>query len=185
MNTITTAAAAAIIAQGEKSAFNKVEIVEFVAGLVEGVLLENHLSEFNTCFKDVEYDGAQMFDAVTLFAKKDLTDIMSALTHIGNVFLSMPKDLIDCTHVASNLQRIEAWATPFKNPKEALPLIWTNLLTNYVAMIHNLDTMNTKFAAHDIQGAGVSAALILELGLGPISVAEEAKDIEEIKPTHW
>ena len=179
---ITATAAAAIFAQGEKSAFNKVQIVEFVAGLVEGVLKENHLNEFNTCFQDVEYDGVQMFDAVTLFAKKDLTDIMSGLTHVGNIFLQMPKDLIQCTRVSSNLNRIEAWATPFKNPKAALPMIWANLLSNYVPMIHNLDIMNTKFAAADIQGAGTAAALILELGLGPISVAE---DIEEIKPTHW
>jgi hypothetical protein len=162
---------------GEKAAFSKDQVLKFVSGLILGSLKENHLTEVLQCFNDIQYVSEEMTVAVQDFAAKDLPSIMDAIQHIGNIFVKLPQDFVDCTSMTNNMARIEAWAAPFKNPKEELPKIWTNLLANYVAMVHDLNLMNGKFAKSDIEGAGELAAEILELGLGPVKMAQTPDDI--------
>ena len=164
--------------------FTKDQIIKFTSGLIIGALSSNHLTEMQHCFTDVTYAGGEMFLAIEDFKKKDLPSVMDALTHVGNIFLRLPKDLKDCTgaQIKKELVRLEAWAAPFKNPKEELPKIWSNVLQNYVEMIHDLDLMNQQIAKHNDQGAGVDAALILRLGLGPIKLAD---DVDTIPVTQW
>ena len=167
---------------GEKAGFNKEQVQQFVSGLIIGSLKENHLDEVLRCFNDVQYAAEEMTVALQDFSKKDLPSIMDALQHIGNIFLQMPHDFVDCTSMTNNMARISNWVAPFRNPKEELPQIWANILTNYVGMIHDLDQMNMRIADHNIEGAGEMAAEILEFGLGPVRLAQSP---EELPVTQW
>ena len=176
MNTLIKATASTVVL-GEKAAFNKDQVLKFVSGLILGAIKENHLTEVQKCFTDIQYVSEEMTTAVQDFAAKDLPSIMDAVQHIGNIFMKLPGDFVDCTSMTNNMARIKAWAAPFANPKEELPAIWANMLKNYVAMVHDLNLMNGKFAKSDIEGAGELAAEILELGLGPVKMAQTPDDI--------
>jgi len=56
------------------------------------------------------------------------------------MFVNMPKYLGDCEKIKPEVARLEKWAAPFKNqPKEEMQHVWTNILSNYAEMIHDLD----------------------------------------------
>merc|ERR1711935_260351 len=92
-----------------------------------------------------------------------------AIQRLGGIFTKSPKYLNDCSHMKAEVLRLKHWVAPLKNhPKEEMPKIWANVLSNYAEMIHDLDITDQIIAKHNIQGAGKEAAKILALALGPV-----------------
>ena len=178
---IATALLATVSAQDTAPGFSLDQIIKFSAGLIEGVLDINHLEEMTKCFGDAEYTAGEMFTIVEDIKTKDIQKIMEALTHTGNIFLHFPTTLMECTSMTADVKRLAAWAAPFKNPKEEMPAIWANLLTNYAVMIHDLDLMNQAITAEDHQSAGKFVSDILVQGLGPIADLQP----ESLPVTQW
>ena len=85
-----------------------------------------------------------------------------------------------------DMARVAAWAEIFKNPMAALPFIFSNVTSNWVAIIEHLDHFNFNVGLVRYFRAGRYLALLLTDLLGPLPNAQPLPaDIDEIAYTQW
>ena len=96
------------------------------------------------------------------------------------MMVGLPKDTSDCTNMQDDLSRIATWGNIFKNPMEAMPMIFSNLMANYVDIIRSLDAMNGLIANKRHPFAiGIAISDIMVDILGPIPAFGDSQKIDE------
>ena len=133
MNFKTLSAIAILL--GKKTGFNIQDIEDFMAGFIKGVINENDLDKIEVCLKDASGLEKELEEAITDFSKGDVTSIIAGVKLVGQMVQEFPTDLGDCQAMQTDLDRLEAWAAIFKDPK-ALTVALTK---NVPAHITNIE----------------------------------------------
>ena len=182
--------AGAALAAGRLGGFTHDQVVRILSGMMYIFNRKDSLAEMTRCFRDVKAVDADLFKAINDFIeRKDATELLDGIAHLGNVLVALPQDMTDCTSMQDDLHRIEAWAEIFTHPAELAGKIWQNLLANYANIIFQLDKFNQWYAEERWGFVGRKIAWILVDVLGPIPETELYDDIDEdpenIPLTQW
>ena len=164
------------------AAFNIKEVEQFVGGLVFGFVQEDDLTKIQTCLKDAQTVDEEMTQAIADIMKKDLQDIVKGIEEMATVVGQLTGDLNDCKGMETDIARIEKWAAIFKNPKELIQVLFTNVIKNIKNIETDISSITTDVAADNFWKVGTDAADLMVQAVGPVPAAA---DIETIEVTQW
>ena len=95
---------------------------------------------------------------------------MDGVMHAGHIMINIQQDFSDCKELAPKMIQIATWASVFKNPTTAFPQIWSNILANFVKILHYIDVFNQSQAVSAYIKMGDAAARVLQLIIGPVVI---------------
>ena len=167
-----------------------IAVKQVVGGLIFSLTAKNDFAELDVCFHDagnVEQDLEQVFYDIQ---NKDITHIIDAISHVGDILVGIQKDTTDCTSIQDDIQRITVWGDIFRHPKMAIFMIGGNIFANMFDIVHHLDALNTAVTATEYQTVGQELGSIMIDALGPVPgvVYPEGflpESIEVMQITKW
>ena len=150
------------------------EIPDFIAGMMYGLTSVNHLTEIEVCYQD----GVGI-DQYVKTALQDLkhggTDYdLQAVINFGLAALNVPVMLKGCESMGDDLHAIGSWATIFEHPGQLTATVSKNYLLHRKAIDSDIASLKSDWAAHEYFKAGVDAANLLTVAIGPIQVNENS-----------
>ena len=173
----------AAVLLNKKAAFPIADVEHFLAGIIQGLIQKDDFKYIQACLADAQVIDEEITEALADFAQKDLIHIIDGVEKIGEVLTQLPKDLGDCEGMKQDVQRIEAWAAIFKNPKQLIQTMVANLLVHYPQVIGDVRSLMSDIGAKDLEKAGEDVSDLLIQALGP--VPELPVDTEAIVYTQW
>merc|ERR1719164_319375 len=89
---------------------------EFLAGMIEGLIQKDDLSEIQKCMTEGDGVADQVEKIINEIAKGDLPDVIAGVTDAYNLIQKLPQELEECKDINDDLQRIESGlrASPLK-----------------------------------------------------------------------
>ena len=85
-----------VIAAATVAGFNNQQVLEFVTGLLDGLVQDNNMDAIKPCLGDAEGLQVELTEAVADFAKKDIADIIKGVSVVGKMIGTIDDDLKDC-----------------------------------------------------------------------------------------
>merc|ERR1712071_585167 len=158
---------------GTVAKLNNDDVVQFVAGLLDGLVQDNKFVNIAPCLKDAEGLQVDLMEAITDFKKKDITDIIKGVSVVGKMIGTVDTDLVDCKGASPDIKRIEVWAAIFKDPVALFKKAFSNTIMNISKIHTDIGDIETDATSGDLKDMGGKIADILVLQLGPIPKIEE------------
>ena len=75
------------------------QTLQFVTGLLDGLVHYNHFDKIKPCLTDVEVIQKELEEALELFKKKDPDDVAKAIAIVGKILKQVDTDLTDCVGI--------------------------------------------------------------------------------------
>merc|ERR1711998_517419 len=85
-----------IIAAATVAGLNNDQVVQFVTGLLDGLVQDNDFDKIKPCLKDAEVIEVDLAQAIDDFKKKDFMDIIKGVSKVGEIISTVDTDLQDC-----------------------------------------------------------------------------------------
>uniref|UniRef100_A0A7S3IPZ2 Uncharacterized protein n=1 Tax=Strombidium inclinatum TaxID=197538 RepID=A0A7S3IPZ2_9SPIT len=163
---------------GVEVGFNLADTEEFIAGLIYGLVNDDDLSEIQQCLQGGQQLEDEIETAVADFKKKDITDIIAGIEVIGQIVQEFPTDLENCKNMQGDIDRIEAWAQIFKDPKQLVKTMTVNFMKNKTPIIGNATAVASDWAAENYYQSGDDIANVLVLAIGAVPNATQPEDLD-------
>lgn len=149
--------------------------IDFLGGLLEGLVQDNHLTEISTCVTD----GSALVDDVEklvsdLKAGNKIRAAMVAKRLVGEI----PATLGACEHMGDDLKALEQWAAVFTSPKVLVEDISRHMVLHHKEIMDDLHLVETDWAAQEYFASGKAAADLLTVAVGPIQTPTEASIVD-------
>ena len=142
-----------MLAVATVAGFNNDQVVQFVTGLLDGLVQDNSFDKIAPCLKDGEGLEVELTEAVADFKKKDIMDIIKGVSVIGKMISTVDVDIQDCAAAGPDVKRIEVWSAIFKDPVALFKKAFSNTLMN-IGKIHtdigNIITDASSDKLHDM-----------------------------------
>ena len=146
---------------------------ELVAGLVYGMVTENHLTELETCYND---DAGSFVMVENAIKALEAGDDKTFIADIGEFVASLPQDVADCKAASVDLKAIESWASIFTNRTQLIATISKHYLLHKKAIKADIGTFKSDWVAGEYFQAGDILADLLTIAVGPIEVTPTLVD---------
>ena len=156
------------------------DVVQFLGGLVFGLIQKDDLSKIQTCINDCQDLQKDITTAVEDFEKKDMADILAGIEEVGKVIQEFPADLGDCQGMQADVTRIENWAKIFNDPSKLVQTILVNVVQHLGDIIGDITKMSGDIGSNNWYNAGDDIADVLVKSLGPVP-----EDPETLTVTMW
>ena len=101
--------------------------IEFVAGMVEGLIQENHLDDIQYCVKDADMlveDVEELYNDVTG------KHLIKAARTVAKIKGELPMMLSECKSMGPQLKALEKWSTEFMHPADVSEKIGKSLISH-------------------------------------------------------
>ena len=164
---------AKLIAAATVAKLNNDDVVQFVTGLLDGLVQDNKFVNIAPCLKDAEGLQVDLMEAITDFKKKDITDIIKGVSVVGKMIGTVDTDLVDCKGASPDIKRIEVWAAIFKDPVALFKKAFSNTIMNISKIHTDIGDIETDASSNQLHDMGLKIADILVLQLGPIPKISE------------
>lgn len=69
------------------------QVVQFVTGLLDGLVQDNDFDKIKPCLTDAEGIERELAIAIGDFKKKDIADIIKGVSEVGKIIASVDTDL--------------------------------------------------------------------------------------------
>ena len=153
------------IASNEVANLNIKAPIEFVGGLLEGLVGESHLDEITTCFTD----GDAVVDDISAIVEEiEAGKWIAGAEGIKGAMAAFSTALGACESIGPDVKAIESWATVFETPKTVVSDITKAMLMHHKAITGDISTIKTDWATEKYFDAGKTAADLLVVALGPV-----------------
>ena len=172
--------AVAALLLSQQVALSPDDVVQFLGGIVFGLIQKDDLSKIQTCINDAQDLQKDITTMVEDFEKKDMADILAGIEEAGKVIQEFPADLGDCQGMQADVTRIENWAKIFDDPTKLVQTLLVNIVQHLGDIIGDITKMNTDIGSNSWYNAGDDIADILVKTLGPVP-----EDPETIEVTMW
>ena len=141
----------------------------FIGGFMWGLTGENNLEEFEACYQG----GATMYPEVK-FALDELhkggwDNEVQAILEFGIVVLQVPQSLKTCKNMGDDIAALSEWGSIFLNPAELTATVTKHLALHRKAIKADIAELKGHWAAEEWWAAGVVAADLATLAIGPIT----------------
>lgn len=143
---------------------------DFLAGMIFGMTEENHLTEIEICYHGGAGVDSYIKTAFSDFHHGGVDWEMQGIINIGLAALNVPVMLAECEGMGEDLVAIENWAAIFTEPKKLTETITKNWLLHRKAIDADIGSIKTDWGTHEYFKAGVVAADLLTVAIGPIVV---------------
>uniref|UniRef100_A0A7S3IWS3 Uncharacterized protein n=1 Tax=Strombidium inclinatum TaxID=197538 RepID=A0A7S3IWS3_9SPIT len=136
--------------------------------------------------KDGDVIASDLSMAISDLESKDPQDIIAGIKEIGQIIEELPSDLVDCHDMQGDLDRIEAWAQSFDDPKTFIEIVAKNVFKNFKKITQEIDDATNEIKESNFYDAGDSIADVLVLTLGPVPPAPSSPaQPEDLLATEW
>jgi len=132
----------------------------FVAGLLDGFVVENNLSEIEKCYENGAPIEAEL--AKVLADAKD-GNWADAIQQLQTIAAAFPAELAACKSSTTDISAVVAWA---KGISKAT--VEKNLLLHHTKIMADVTEIETDFNAGKYMDSGKAAADALQLVAGPV-----------------
>ena len=147
-------------------------IADFVGGFLEGMAVDNNLTELQSCFVNTAQTSELMYSEV----ETGIADIkhggwdydIQAALEFGLVALQIPQFLHGCPGVSPDIKALESWATIFTNPTELVSTVTKHYLLHKKAITDDIQATEADWKAHLFYKSGHDLADLLTLAVGPV-----------------
>ena len=142
--------------------------LEFVAGLLEGLVGDNHLTEISTCVTDSESVVTEVENLVAdLKAGKKIRAAAAAKKLVAD----FPATLSACEGMGTDLTAVEVWAKQFASPKTLVKTISKHMVMHHTEIMADVTAVETDWNAKEYFNSGKAAADLLTVAIGPIEAS--------------
>ena len=164
-----------------------VQVEQFLAGIVEGLIQKNDFAEIQVCLVDQVGLVGEITTAIEDFKKGDMFSILAGVQEMGVILQEIPADLGDCVAMKPDVDRIEVWAAIFKDPKALIATVIRNSMFHLAEIGADISQAVTDILADDFMAVGNDIADLLVLQLGPVPELKSETDLmpEYIIITEW
>lgn len=162
-----------VLAVATVAGFNNDQVVQFVTGLLDGLVDDNSFDKIKPCLKDGEGLEVELTEAVADFQKKDIMDIIKGVSVIGKMISTVDVDLADCQGMKPDIKRITVWAAIFKDPVALFKKAFSNTIMNISHIHTDIGDIITDAGSNKLYDMGEKIADILVTQLGPIPKLSE------------
>jgi len=140
----------------------------FVAGLLDGFVVENDLTEIEKC-----YDGGHGLEGDLAKALKaaETEDWATVIEDLQAFASKLPAELKTCENLATDVLALEAWAKIFTDKTKLEETIAKNLLMHKTKITSDITSIKSDWTAEKYFGAGKIAGDLLNLTVGPVHPA--------------
>ena len=152
-----------------------VDVVDFMDGLVFGLLQKEDLPEIQSCLQHAPDIAKQITSAVEDFEKKDMADIIKGISEIGAIIQNLPEDFKDCEAMDGDIKRIEKWGKIFENPTQLIMTLTQNVVAHFSGISGDISKISTDFSSAQYKSAGEDIADIMVLSIGPVPERAQGK----------
>ena len=97
---------AKLLATATVAKINNDQVVDFVAGLLDGLVHDNKFDKIEPCLKDQEILAPELMEAIADFKKKDTMSIIAGVSVVGKMLGTIDTDLKDCSGMGPDIKRI-------------------------------------------------------------------------------
>lgn len=138
---------------------------DLAAGFMYGMVGDNHLAEFESCYAGVT--------PLYGFLETALTDLESfhifgAIKSLEAFVFHFQEDVAPCTHMSDDVAAIEAWAQVFKSPKTLAANVAKHYMLHKKAVTADITAVKTDWAAKSYFSTGKDAADLITVLIGSI-----------------
>ena len=162
-----------VLAAATVAGFNNDQVVQFVTGLLDGLVQDNDFDKIKPCLTDAEGIEVELNEAVEDFKKKDIMDIIKGVSVMGKIISTVDVDLQDCQGMKPDIKRIEVWSAIFKDPIALFKKAFGNTIMNISKIHTDIGDIITDAGTAKLHDMGEKIADILVLQLGPIPKTSE------------
>ena len=168
---------------GSEYAMTIGDVEQFIAGLIFGLVQDDDLAEIQKCLKDGSGLGDEITEAIQDFEQKSMEGVIEGIEEIGKIIQELPADLGDCKNMQGDIDRIEAWAQIFKDPKQLAMTVAKNVMKNYKEIMADGTKTYSDWESSQFYDCGDDVAEILTLTLGAVPKAGAMP--ESLEMTQW
>ena len=163
------------IQSDEMANFSLKPELDFVGGLLAGLVQDNHLTEISTCVTDSESVVNDVEKLVSdIKAGNKIKAAMVAKRLVGE----LPTTLSACEGMGDDLKAIENWAKIFASPKVLVEDISKHMILHHGEIMDDLHLVETDWAAKEYYASGKAAADLLTVAVGPIEAPTSASKVD-------
>jgi len=142
-----------------------IALPQLVAGLLNGFIGENHLTEIQTCMGDASPVLADVKLVVQDYeAGKMLSLLNDAQTLVNDLKLAVG----DCKSMQDDIAAIESWAQIFKDQTELVSTVTKNALKHPAQLANDIKGAKADWEAQAYYQTGFDLADVLILLIGPV-----------------
>lgn len=105
---------------------------------------------------------------------------IQAILEFGLAALNLPMMVGNCIHMGPDIKAIESWATIFENPTELIATVTKHYALHRKAIKADIATTKDDWALGEYYKAGVAAADLLTIAVGPITPVTPASNEVEV-----
>jgi hypothetical protein len=145
-------------------------IPDFVAGLMYGLTTENHLTEIESCWTEGTVVDSDIMTGIADLHHGGWDFEIQAILEFGLAALNLPIALKTCMGMGPDIKAIESWATIFEDPAKLTATVTKHYALHRKAIKADISTTESDWALGEYYKAGVTAADLLTLAIGPIDV---------------
>jgi len=139
--------------------------IEFMAGMLDGLVGENHLTEMATCATDGE---TLLDDVEALIADLKAHKMVAAGLKAKKVASELHTTLGACESMGDDLKALEDWAKVFTSPTKVAEDFAKAMLLHKAKIDADVHSVESDWALHEYFQSGKAAADILYIVLGPV-----------------
>ena len=139
---------------------------KWAAGLIYGLVGDNHLLEIEACANDGEAMVPKIEKVIADFEGGMITQAVEELILVAK---DIPHLLKDCKNMDEDIAAIEDWATIFTNKTKLVATVSKNFLLHKKAIKADIADAKAAWALHEYFSAGVTCADISDKAIGPIT----------------
>jgi len=166
---------------------DKLAVLNFLAGVVEGIDEGLNFHEIEACIHDDEEIAGHIIKAVELFISHSKSDIAEALKELGIAMKEIPKAVQDCLGASHDVTNIIAIIESFANPGEFIFVVFKNLIIHGIEIYHEIKQGVDDFHAQKWEASGIqfgTAAAKIFLSNIMVTSPEYATKLNAI-PSSW
>ena len=139
--------------------------LQFIEGLVVGLVGDNNLTEISTCVTDAE---GVVTDVEALVADLKSGSHIKAVMAAKKLVGEFPTALTACEGMGDDLKAIESWATIFASPKTLVETVSKHMIRHHTEIMDDVHMVESDWAQQQYFASGKAAADLLTVAVGPI-----------------
>ena len=120
-------------------------VIEIIAGITDGIIQKDDLSEFQKCVTDAESLSPIVDAIITDFKEGSIAGYSEALMEVQQFIMALPERVSTCENIHDDLVKLGQWAVIFIEPLTFIKVVSKNLVWNYATIHSDIQTAITDF----------------------------------------
>ena len=151
--------------------------LQFMEGLMAGLVKDNNLTEIATCATGTE---GVVDDVEKLVADLKAGNHVKAALVAKRLVGEIPTTLHACESMGDELKAVESWASIFTSPSTLVETVSKHMVLHHKEIMSDVHLVETDWSAQEYYASGKATADLLTVAVGPIEVPTPAANNLEL-----